>query len=290
MDVDHCTRNWIVDGDCLQAGDRPLLMGIVNITPDSFSDGGRYLLEDAAVEHGLILAGEGADILDIGGESTRPGSAAVTVDEELCRVIPVVKRLAQRTQIPISVDTTKSLVAREAMAVGAKIVNDISGLRFDEQMIDVCRQSSCGVICMHMQGTPQTMQRDPCYEDVVAEICDFFRERLQTFVDNGIAPERIVFDPGVGFGKTAQHNIQILSSVGRFQSPGRPVLIGHSRKGFLQKVIGRSVDERLFGTIGVSVALANQNVDIIRVHDVAANRDAISAFFATSGRRGCFSS
>ena len=258
-------------------------MGIVNVTPDSFSDGGQFLQRDAAIEQGLRLVEEGADILDVGGESTRPASEPVSEEEELRRVIPVIERLAQRTSLPISVDTFKSAVAGQALQAGARIVNDISGLRFDRNMVDVCRNAGCGIVCMHMQGTPQTMQVDPQYVDVVAEICDFFAERLQTLTNAGIPASRVVFDPGVGFGKTAQHNIQILSSIQRFQAIGRPVLIGHSRKGFLQKVIGRTVDERLFGTIGVSVSLANQQTDIIRIHDVAANRDAITAFLATRG-------
>ncbi len=262
--------------------ERPLLMGIVNATPDSFSDGGRFLQSSAAVEQALRLVDEGADILDIGGESTRPGSSGVSAEEELQRVVPVIRQLAERIKIPISIDTSKSAVAREALQAGAVIVNDISGLRFDPQMIDLCRESQCGIICMHMQGTPQTMQAAPHYDHVVEEICSFFNERLQTLTAAGIAAERIAFDPGVGFGKTAQHNIQILTAIRQFQSIGRPILIGHSRKGFLQKVTGRPLDERLFGTIGVSVAVAHQGVDLIRVHDVAANRDAIAAFLATS--------
>jgi dihydropteroate synthase len=172
------------------------------------------------------------------------------------------------------------VVAREALRAGARIVNDVTGLRFDEQMVEVCREASCGIVCMHMQGTPQTMQQAPQYSDVVAEIRRFFAERLENLRQAGIPECRIALDPGVGFGKTAQHNVEILSSIRQFQSLGRPVLIGHSRKRFLQKVTGRPVDERLFGTIGVSVALAHQQVDIVRVHDVAANRDAITAFLA----------
>lgn len=262
--------------------ERPLLMGIVNVTPDSFSDGGRFLQSSAAVEHGLRLAEEGADILDVGGESTRPGSEGTSIEEELQRVVPVIRQLAERTKAPISVDTSKAIVAREALQAGAVIINDISGLRFDPEMIDICRDSECGIICMHMQGTPQTMQTAPHYEHVVEEICTFFHERLQTLTAAGIAAARIAFDPGVGFGKTAQHNVQILTAIRQFQSIGRPILIGHSRKGFLQKVTGRTLDERLFGTIGVSIAVAHQGVDLIRIHDVAANRDAIAAFLATS--------
>lgn len=276
-------RVWEFGGFRSEPGDRPLLMGIVNVTPDSFSDGGRFLLEDAAVEHALKLVDEGADILDVGGESTRPASHSVALEDELQRVVPVIKRLAGRTAVPISVDTSKSVVARAALEAGATIINDISGLRFDRQMVSVCQQYPCGIVCMHMQGTPQTMQIDPRYTNVVTEIRDFLIERLQFLVGAEIAPERIVFDPGVGFGKTAEHNIQILSSIQDFQAIGRPILIGHSRKGFLKKVTGRQLDERLFGTIGVSVALAHQGVDLLRVHDVAANRDAITAFLATSG-------
>ena len=274
-------RVWEFDGFRREAGGPPLLMGIVNVTPDSFSDGGRFFRTDTAVEQGMRLVDEGADILDVGGESTRPGSEPVSTSEELRRVVPVIEQLARLTAVPISIDTSKSVVAEAALKAGARIVNDISGLRFDDQMIDVCRRASCGVVCMHMQGTPQDMHVEPSYTDVVSEICDFFSERLRTLSNAGIPLERIAIDPGVGFGKTAQHNMKILSSVQQFQTLERPVLIGHSRKRFLHKVLGRPVDDRVFGTVGVSVALAQQQVDIIRVHDVAANRDAITAFFAT---------
>lgn len=276
-------RGWEFEGFRSVPSDRPLMMGIVNVTPDSFSDGGRFLQADLAVEQALRLVEQGADLLDIGGESTRPASAQVAEDEELQRVIPVIERVAARVTIPVSVDTSKASVARHAIQAGARIVNDISGLRFDPRMIDVCRDSTCGVICMHIQGTPQTMQIAPQYSNVVEEICEFFLERLQTMADAGISPSRVALDPGVGFGKTALHNIEILNSIARFQALGRPILIGHSRKGFLQKVTGRPVDERLFGTVGVSVGLAHQGVEIIRVHDVAANRDAVTAFLATRG-------
>lgn len=259
----------------------PLLMGILNATPDSFSDGGKYRTIDLAVEHGLRLVEEGADIVDIGGESTRPGAEPVTLDEELQRVIPVIERLAGRLTVPISVDTSKAEVALRAIQSGAKIVNDISGLRFDPRMIDVCVENPCGVVCMHMQGTPQTMQIDPHYMSVVEDLFTDFSVRLDLLEAAGLPRERIVIDPGVGFGKTAQHNLEILSNISRFQQLGRPVLIGHSRKRFLQKVLQRNLDERLFGTIGVSIALAEQGVDLLRVHDVGANRDAILAWHAT---------
>ncbi|MDX1966409.1 MAG: dihydropteroate synthase [Planctomycetaceae bacterium] len=272
------TFEWQIRGGKLRLGERTLVMGIVNITPDSFSDGGKFLAATAAVEHALQLENEGADLLDLGGESTRPGAEPVSELEELRRVIPVVERLAGQVRIPLSIDTTKARVAREALAAGAAIINDISGLRSDPEIADVCREFGAGVICMHMQGTPQTMQHAPTYQDVVAEIAEFFRERQKSLAASGLAAEQLVWDPGVGFGKTAQHNLDILGNIGVFRELGRPVLIGHSRKRFLQKVLGKPVDERMFGTLGVSLALAAQGVDIIRVHDAAAHRDALIAF------------
>lgn len=271
-------RNWKFLRRDLTWSQRPQLMGIVNATPDSFSDGGQFLSVNAAVDHGWQLIEQGADLLDIGGESTRPGAEPVSLAEELRRTIPVIEQLAGKVAAPISVDTTKSEVARQALAAGAEIVNDISGLQFDPAMIEVCRQSGAGVVCMHMQGTPQTMQSNPTYGDVVQEICGYFRERLATLGQNGIPPERVMLDPGVGFGKTAEHNLQILSHIAEFHQLGRPMLIGHSRKRFLKKLIGREVDERLAGGIGVSLALAAQGVEMLRVHDVAAHRDAILAW------------
>ncbi len=254
-------------------------MGIVNVTPDSFSDGGSFLDTEKAVTHAMQLAEEGADILDIGGESTRPGSEPVPVDEELRRVLPVIERLTARgCPLPISIDTTKAKVARRALQAGGVIVNDISGLRFDSEMSEVCAQFKAGVICMHMQGTPATMQQSPRYQDVVAEISAFLAERLAALEQEGIPRERVVLDPGVGFGKTAAHNLEILSRIDRFRALGRPVLIGHSRKRFLGKILGREVEERNAGTVGVSIALAAQSVDILRVHDVRATRDALLAW------------
>ncbi len=274
------TRVWSFEGFRRDLGQTPLIMGIVNVTPDSFSDGGQFLDHQSAVDQALKLVAEGADILDVGGESTRPGADEVPLDEELRRVIPVIQQLSCSTSIPISVDTSKAEVARQALRAGARIVNDVSGLQFDPDMIDVCRESHCGVSVMHLQGTPRTMQTDPHYGDVVAEICEYFADRLSTLASAGITSERIVLDPGIGFGKTAQHNLKILSSIAAFRNLGRPVLIGHSRKRFLQKLIQREVDERLFGTVGVTLALARQQADIVRVHDVAANRDALAAYQA----------
>lgn len=256
------------------------MMGIVNVTPDSFSDGGQFFDPDQGVAQGLRLVAEGADILDIGGESTRPGATPVPLEEELRRVIPVVQRLAVESDVPISIDTYKPDVAQQALDHGARIVNDISGLRADSRMAEVCANSPCGVICMHMQGTPQTMQQNPTYVHVVDELITFFAERLDSLERAGIPRERVVLDPGIGFGKTAQHNLEILASIGRLHELGRPILIGHSRKRFLQKILGEKLDERAFGTVGVSIALAQQGVDILRVHDISGNRDAITAWRA----------
>ncbi|MCA9069887.1 MAG: dihydropteroate synthase [Planctomycetaceae bacterium] len=253
-------------------------MGIVNVTPDSFSDGGSYLSIEDAVNHALKLVEAGADILDIGGESTRPGSSPVPLEVELDRTIPVIAELAKRTAVPLSIDTTKAEVARQAIENGAVIVNDISGLRFDPQMVPVCRDTRIGVVCMHIQGTPQTMQDNPTYTNVTRHICEYFEDRLSNLEEAGIDRERVLLDPGVGFGKTAQHNVEIMTHVAEFRRLGRPVLIGHSRKRFLKAILGRPVEERLSGTVGVSVALAEQHTDILRVHDIQAVRDAITAW------------
>ena len=253
-------------------------MGIVNVTPDSFSDGGKWAGPQQAVEHALELVKQGVDILDIGGESTRPGADPVPAEVELKRVLPVVSDLAAKTEVPISIDTMKASVARECLRAGAKIVNDVSAFEFDAEMIDVARESDCGVILMHMRGTPQTMQDEPVYKDVVSEVIKYLGQRVQHLNQAGISSERIVVDPGIGFGKTAEHNLTLLTNVAKLHELGRPVLIGHSRKRFLGKLIGRKIEERLAGTIGVSIALAEQGTEIIRVHDVQAINDALTAW------------
>ena len=269
------TRDWTVAGQVWELGERPRIMGIVNVTPDSFSDGGQWLATGAAVDHALQLAADGADVLDIGGESTRPNSTPVSTEEELRRVIPVIEQLTAQTDVPISIDTMKAAVAREALQAGARIVNDVTALRFDDQMSEVCAASDCGVIIMHMLGTPQTMQEDPRYDDAVREISGFLSQRTDELEQAGIARSRIMVDPGIGFGKTPQHNLEILQNIEALRSFGRPVLIGHSRKQFLGKLLGRKVDDRLAGTVGISIALASQHTDMIRVHDVKAVRDAL---------------
>jgi dihydropteroate synthase len=257
----------------------PLLMGILNVTPDSFSDGGQFQLVENAVARALQMEADGADIIDIGGESTRPGAEPVALDEELRRTIPVIRELATQIRIPISIDTTKAEVARQALEAGAEIVNDISGLTFDPDMLEVCRLHDAGICLMHIQGTPQTMQQNPTYGNVVREVTEFLQQQVDRCLMAGILPERMSVDPGIGFGKTAEHNLQLLKSVARLQQDlQRPVLIGHSRKRFLSKILGRSVEERESGTIGVSIALTEQGVDILRIHDVRSVRDAIVAW------------
>jgi dihydropteroate synthase len=272
--------NWTFRGAQWQFGDFPKLMGILNVTPDSFSDGGRYLDPARAVDQAAELFAQGADIVDIGAESTRPDAPPVAIDDEMQRVLSVIERVAQKADGPISVDTTKAEVARRALDLGAVVVNDISGLTFDPKMPSVCSEAKAGVVCMHIQGRPATMQLNPQYDDVVAEIAAHLNSRLRALEQVGIAREQVIIDPGIGFGKTAQHNLDLLRSVGHFRALGRPVLIGHSRKRFLGKLLGRPLDELLAGTVGVSIALAVKGVDILRIHDVQAVRDALLAFHA----------
>jgi dihydropteroate synthase len=258
-------------------------MGIVNVTPDSFSDGGRFLEPSAAVEHGLQLAEGGADLLDVGGQSTRPGAETVGPDEELRRVMPVISALAEHTFVPISVDTDKADVAREALAAGAEVINDVTGLQGGPAIQSLAVESGCGVCVMHMRGTPQTMQHAPVYDDVVEEIYAYLAERLETLTAAGIEQARIAVDPGIGFGKTLDHNLTLLSNVSRFHDLGCPVMIGHSRKRFIGEVFGDLEADRTAGTIGVALSLARQGVQILRVHDVAAVRQALLLFEATGG-------
>jgi dihydropteroate synthase len=262
---------------------RPLVMGIVNVTPDSFSDGGRFLDVNAAVSHALQLVADGADLIDVGGESTRPYSESVTPEEELRRVLPVVERLAKEVQVPISIDTSKAAVARAALEAGVEIINDVTALNGDPEMIQVAVDSSAGACVMHMQGTPQTMQDNPTYRDVVAEVRDYLRERRDALVAAGIARERICLDPGIGFGKTHEHNIELMGHCYELHSLGCPILIGHSRKGFLGKLIGDKEADRTSATVGAALALAVQGVQVVRVHDVRAVREAQIAFESAGG-------
>jgi dihydropteroate synthase len=264
----------------------PLVMGIVNVTPDSFSDGGRFFGRDEALAHSLRLLDEGADILDIGGESTRPYSTPVEEQEELRRVLPVVEAVHKaRPEAILSIDTSKPAVARAAIEAGAQIINDISGLE-NASMVAVAAQTRAGVCAMHMQGTPQTMQDNPFYEDVAEDIFTFLLNRRDALVAAGIDRARICLDPGIGFGKTHQHNLTLMANCWRFHDLGCPLLVGHSRKGFIGKVLGDSQADRTYGTIGAAMALAAQGVQILRVHDVLAVRQALLLFAACGGVDG----
>jgi dihydropteroate synthase len=304
----HPAEHWKLRTRTLDIGRLPLLMGIINVTPDSFSDGGHCFDAEMAVAHGLRLAAEGADILDIGGESTRPGSEPVDVQEELRRVMPVVGALCRQTGLPVSIDTSKSLVARHAIHAGAEIINDITALSGDPAMLSLAVESGCGVCAMHMLGMPRTMQQNPVYADVVAEVRENLRGRRDALLAAGIDPLRIALDPGIGFGKTTQHNLELLANAWQLHALGCPVLVGHSRKRFLGGLGTQPATERpgpsspavsfspagpspltaaLFdrtaGTIGVALSLARQGVQILRVHDVAAVRQALLLFQATGG-------
>jgi dihydropteroate synthase len=250
-------------------------MGIVNVTPDSFSDGGRFLAHDAAVAHGLELVRQGADLLDVGGESSRPGALPVDAEEELARVLPVVRELAEKAGVPVSVDTTKAAVARACLEAGARVVNDVTALRGDAEMAAVVRDFGAGVILMHMRGTPETMQENPAYGDVVREVGDFLEERLQAAVEAGIAAGQVVLDPGIGFGKAVGHNLRLLARLGELGRRGRPVCLGVSRKGFLGAVLGRPLEERLAGSLAAACFGLAGGAALLRVHDVAPTRDAV---------------
>lgn len=264
-------------------GRLPLLMGILNVTPDSFSDGGRFLDPALAVRHGLALAAAGADLLDVGGESTRPGAAPIEAAEEIRRVAEVIAALAAKTRLPLSVDTSKAVVAQEALAAGAEVINDITGLTGDRDMPALAARSGCGVCVMHMQGTPRTMQQDPRYENVVEEVLTYLGARRDALLAAGIPSDRMALDPGIGFGKTTAHNLALLANARRFHSLGCPVLIGPSRKGFIGQFLGDEGADRTAGTIGVALSLARQGVQVLRVHDVAAVRQAIELFAASGG-------
>jgi len=255
-------------------------MGIINVTPDSFSDGGVFFDTDSAVAHALAMVAAGADIIDVGGESTRPGAAPVSEDEEIRRVVPVIERLvaagtAATTPVVVSVDTTKATVAEQALAAGARIVNDISALRFDARMVDAARHAGAGVVLMHMQGTPQTMQTAPRYDDVVAEVRAFLAERIAWAESRGLKKTQIAIDPGIGFGKTVEHNVALLRHLEVLRELGCPVLVGASRKSLVGKLLGREPQKRLAGSVAVAVWATTHGARIVRAHDVAETVDAV---------------
>jgi dihydropteroate synthase len=282
------TRRWRLARRQLDCGASPLIMGIINVTPDSFSDGGQFFEAGKAVEHGLRLVSEGADLLDIGGESTRPGALPVALDEELRRVLPVIKRLAGQIKVPISIDTSKAAVAHAALEAGAEIVNDVTALSGDPAMAGTVATASAGVILMHMRGDPQTMQIAPQYQNVVSEVVQYLSERMAWAADQGVAVERTVIDPGIGFGKTSEHNVALLSHLVDFQHLGRPLCLGVSRKRFLAKLATpqRLESERLAGSLAVACFTAIEGTaQILRVHDVRDTHDAVRVCRALMSKR-----
>lgn len=259
----------------VQAGDyllefngRTHLMGILNVTPDSFSDGGMFFDKKTAVEHGIRLAGEGADIIDVGGESTRPRAEPVPLEEELKRVIPVIRELAGEIDVPISIDTYKSEVAKEAINAGASIINDISGLRFDDRMAGLAAETGVALVVMHIKGTPRDMQVDPHYDDLLKEIGDYLSRSIEIAVEAGVKKENVIIDPGIGFGKRIEDNFILIKNLEYFRALGQPLLIGPSRKSFLWKTLNVSTDETLEATAAAAAASVLSGADLIRAHDV----------------------
>jgi dihydropteroate synthase len=264
--------------------DRPLLMGIINVTPDSFSDGGRFYDPQRAVEHAIRLVGEGADLLDIGAESTRPGAQPVDEQEESRRLIPVVTAVAKAVSVPISVDTSKAEVAKAAIDVGAVMVNDVTALRGDSAMVEIVAKAGAGLALMHMQGSPQTMQHAPHYDDVIGEVARFLAARARFAVERGVARNRIVLDPGIGFGKTLTHNLDLLANLHVLKELGYPLLVGPSRKGFIGQLTRQSVEARGWGTAAVVALAVEQGANILRVHDVAPMKDVANVAAALAER------
>ncbi len=269
--------HWRLADNTIDLGARALLMGVLNVTPDSFSDGGRFLDPGAAVSHGLAMLEAGADILDLGGESTRPGANEVSEKEELRRVLPVISLLRREaSRALLSIDTSKSAVAEAALEAGAAIVNDVTGLRGDPRMAEVVARGRAGLILMHMQGAPRDMQRNPRYHDVVREVRAFFEERLQAASEAGIDPEAILFDPGIGFGKTLEHNLALLQALDRLRAGGRPLALGVSRKSFLGKILGsEELEDRVWPTVALTSYARERGVVLLRVHDVTQNLEAL---------------
>ena len=270
------TLSWRCGARTFFCGPRALIAGVLNVTPDSFSDGGRFFRTEDAVRRARQMAEEGADFIDVGGESSRPGSVRLGTQEELRRVLPVIEEVRAMMDVAISVDTARAEVARAAIERGAEIVNDITALRGDPEMGRVVADSGAGLILMHMQGTPETMQENPRYDDVVAEVEAFLEERIQTAEDAGIERERLCIDPGIGFGKTLDHNLALIAAAGRLRRLGVPVLLGASRKSFIGALLDLPADERLEGSLAAAVVGVLQGADVVRVHDVQATRRAVA--------------
>ena len=274
MSKQHPER-WLARGHVFPLGEQVLLMAVLNVTSDSFSDGGRFSDPDRAVVEALKMIEEGADILDIGGESSRPGAQPISLDEELERVVPIVAKLAGRVRVPISVDTTKAEVARRCLDLGASIINDISALRHDPEMAEVVRQYGAGLILMHMQGEPATMQLNPSYTDVIDDVYDFLRSRIEAAIAWGIDRERIAVDPGIGFGKRLEDNLALLGQLTSLAGLCRPIVIGPSRKGFLGALLDRPVLEREWGTAAAVAAVVLNGAHVVRVHAVSEMKDVV---------------
>jgi dihydropteroate synthase len=271
-------RLWKIGSRTVNLSQRGLIMGILNVTPDSFSDGGEFFTVERAVKHGVEMARAGADIVDIGGESTRPGATPVSLDEEWDRVMPVIEQLRNKCDVTISVDTSKAEVAKSAIKAGATIVNDVTGGRADRDMLPVIAEHRVGFIVMHMQGTPQTMQVDPHYDDVVGEVSDFFRQRYAAAIECGVDPMVIAFDPGIGFGKTLTHNLTLLDNVERLRVHDRPLVVGVSRKSFLSKIAGNTgLAAKVGATAAMTALLWKRGAEVFRVHDVEENHAALRA-------------
>lgn len=267
---------WKIRRAKLDLTHRAQVMGILNVTPDSFSDGGAHFLKETALIHARQMIAEGAELIDIGGESTRPGAASVAVDEEIARTVPVIAALREEWGGLISIDTSKAAVAEAAIAAGADIVNDVSGLLADPAMAAICAKSGCGVVIMHMQGSPQTMQKSPRYQDVVAEVRSFFEERFATLTAAGIDPLALCFDPGIGFGKTLDHNLALLRALGEISVAGRPLLLGVSRKSFIGKILASDeLDAREWPTVAITSNAREKGVMLHRVHAVRPNLEAL---------------
>jgi len=258
----------------------PCVMGILNVTPDSFSDGGRFTQLEAAVAQGIAMARDGAAIIDVGGESTRPGSDRVSLDEELARVLPVIERLRAETSAVVSIDTYKAEVARQALAAGAALVNDVSALRMDPAMVEVVAETGAPAILMHMQGEPKTMQQDPHYDDVVDDVRAFLEERMGFALARGVDEEQLLIDPGIGFGKTVAHNLVLLRGLARLKELGRPLVLGASRKRFLGAILGAEPGGRLIGTVASTVIGLMNGADVVRAHDVRENFEALRVVLA----------
>ncbi len=278
-------RHFTTSHRNIKLGERMLIMGILNVTPDSFSDGGKFLEKQKAVERVLQMVEEGADMMDIGGESSRPGADPITIQEEMERVIPVIEAVKQTSDITVSIDTCKSSVAEKALQCGAEIVNDISALRFDGNMVDLVRERKAGVILMHMQGTPKCMQKNPQYDDVIQDIYDFLNERATYANERGISKDSIIVDPGIGFGKRLEDNYEILDRIGEFSSLGFPVLVGASRKSFIGKTLDMPVNERIEGSLAACAVALEGGADILRTHDISETKRFVDMFESIRGER-----